>query len=175
MQTRWLYILIGNNNTGKTTLQKKIIKLLCGLDYVKLPTNVRSPVTHKDASRRLETLFTANRSFQEKREEYKTIKEYFSNHFLEASTAIMSSHSHSARDEIDEMIREGKRRFYNVAAVFLSNSIDDEIRGFSSTLNWDERIYLENPVAHTPEEIENNITACSVYLTDVIIGKHARR
>ena len=175
MQTRWLYILIGNNNSGKTTLQKKIIRLLCGIDYTKLPTNEIFPVNHMDASRRLETLFTANRSFQEKRSEYKTIKEYFLKHFVEASAAIISSHSHSARDEIEEMIQEGKRRFYNVAGVFLSNTIDDEIRELSATLNWDERIYLENPMAHTPEEIEKSISACSIFLTEVIVGKYSRR
>jgi hypothetical protein len=175
MITRWLFILVGNNNTGKTTLQKELIKHLCGLNYTKLPTNRPFDVINLDAPRRLATLFTANRSFQEKKEEYKTVKDYFANYFQDASVAIISSHSHSARIEIDEMIQEGKRRFYNIAAVFFSNSIDDEVRDISSALNWDERIYLDNPHAEDADGVERNIAAAAVYLADVIIGKYTRK
>ena len=175
MQTRWLYILIGNNNTGKTTLQKRIISHLCGLNYTRLDTNVLFDIKHLDAPRRLATLFTANRSFQEKKGEYGTVKDYFSKYFKEASVAILSSHSHSAETEIDEMIQEGKKRFYNVVAVFFSNSVDEDVRNISSALNWDERVYLENPLAENPEGIERNINAASQYMTDLIIGKYTRK
>ncbi len=175
MQTRWLYILIGNANTGKTALQKGIIWHLCGLDYARLDRNLIFDVTHPDAPRRLATLFTANRSFQEKIIEYKTVKDYFTNNFKEASVAIISSHSFSVRDEIDEMIQEGKRRFYNVAGVFSSNAIDDQVRENSSTLNWDERVYLDNPSAESAQKIRENIDAAAVYLTNLIIGKFTRK
>ena len=175
MRTPWLFILVGNNDTGKTTLQKGIIKQLCSVDYTRLTTNVFLDITCLDAPRRLATLFAANRSFQEKRDEYKTVKDYFSNYFKEASVAIISSHSHSAKAEIEEMIEEGKRRFYNVAAVFFSNAIDDGVRDISSSLNWDERIYLDNPHAENSEGIENNIAAASAYMADLIIGKFTRK
>lgn len=175
MQTRWLFILIGNDKTGKTKLQKGIIKQLCGLDYTRLDTNVLFNITNLDAPRRLATLFTANRSFQEKRGEYGTVKDYFAKYFKEASAAIISSHSQSAQTEIEEMIQEGKKRFYNVTGVFFSNAIDDEVRDISSALNWDERVYLDNPTAESGEEIERHINAASVYLADVIIGKYTRK
>lgn len=175
MITRWLFILVGNNNTGKTTLQKGLIRHLCDANYTRLETNRIFNITHLDAPRRLDTLFTANRSFQEKKGEYKTVKDYFSNYFQEASVAIISSHSHSAKSEIDEMLREGKRRFYIVAGVFFSNAIDDDVREISAELNWDERIYLENRHAEDAEGIENNITRAAAYLADVIIGKYTRK
>ena len=156
-------------------MQKRVIKHLCGVNYSRLDTNVVIDVTNLDAPRRLATLFTANRSFQEKKDEYKTVKEYFSNYFIEASVAIISSHSHSAILEIDEMIKEGKNRFYNVVAVFFSNSIDAEVKDISSSLNWDERVYLENPFAESAQDIENNINSASAYLADLIIGKYTRK
>ena len=175
METRWLYVLVGNNNTGKTTLQKEIIKHLCDIHYTRLDTNVLFDITCLDAPRRLATLFTANRSFQEKREDYLTVKNYFSKFFREASVAIISSHSHLATSEIDEMVCEGKRRFYNVAGVFFSNAIDEEVRDISATLNWDERVYLKNPPAESPDEIQTNIVAAAWYLSDLIIGKYTRK
>ena len=174
MQTHWLFILIGENDTGKTTLQKHVIKRLCWEDYSRLPVNLRLEVKCLDAPRRLATLFTANRSFQEKRDEYQTVQHYFTHHFQDASAAIISSHSNSARSEIEEMISEGKLRFYNVAGVFFSNAINDEVRKFSSDLNWDERIYLDNPKAESQEDIERNITEAAHYLSDVIIRKYTR-
>ena len=45
MQTRWLSVLIGNNDAGKTTLQKRLIRHLCGLEYTRLDTNVLFNIT----------------------------------------------------------------------------------------------------------------------------------
>jgi hypothetical protein len=175
MQIRWLYILIGNDKTGKTTLQKKVIERLCGFHPARLNTNSVFEVTCLDAPRRLATLFAANRRFQEKKAEYKTVKDYFDNFFKEASVGIISSHITSAQSEIDEMIQEGKRRFYNVVGVFFSNAINNEARQISSELNWDERVYLENPHSDNEEIIQGNISDAANYLADLIIGKYTRK
>jgi len=163
LMIRQLYILIGNDRTGKTTLQKKIIKRLTGENHdTKLHVNKLFDMDFVDGIGRKLTLFTANRSYQEKRADYGTIENYFNSHFRDASVAILSSHSSGARMQIQEMIARGHRRFYQVTGVFFSNAVNDEVRDISELPEWDERLFLENPVASAPDAIEANIEAIAV-------------
>jgi ABC-type oligopeptide transport system ATPase subunit len=73
LSSKQLFLLIGNNNTGKTTVQKTIIKLLCGLEYDKLRTNKLIPISNICLLKMADNIFFANRSFQEKIEEYKSV------------------------------------------------------------------------------------------------------
>ena len=70
---------------------------------------------------------------------YKSIPEYFRDHFREADLCFVSSHLKV--NEITQMIVEGHRRFYNVCGLFLSNSIasDGDTNAAISELLWDER------------------------------------
>jgi len=168
MQSRWTYILVGDDRTGKTTLQKKLIYELCGLYYDRLDTNRVFDITHRGASRHLKTLFTISRSYQEKKQDYGSINDYFQNHFREESVCILSTHSSGCTDEIREMIEESKARFYNVAGVFFSNAIDDEVREISKALAWDERLYLDNPFTEDGDAIQNQISEMTQFLVRLI-------
>ena len=65
------YILIGDDLTGKTTFQKDLIFHLCGIEKIRLDTNLINIINHPESPRKLKTLFTMNRSIQEKMGEYK--------------------------------------------------------------------------------------------------------
>ena len=111
MLTKWIYILIGNNNTGKTTFQKRLVYHLTGHTYVRLDRNVDFKVVHKYAPKKLNRIFLMSRSFQETRNEYETIKKYFNEYFKTEDICILSSHAHIANiPEIKEMIGEGRER-----------------------------------------------------------------
>src|SRR6266478_589014 len=81
MFSHWAYILIGQNDTGKTTFQRHIAFHLCGVRYSRLPSNVVNTITHPRCPKGLKTLFTSNRSFQEKKSIYKSVENYFTHFF----------------------------------------------------------------------------------------------
>lgn len=168
MQSRWTYILIGDDRTGKTTLQKKLIYELCGLYFDRLDTNRAFDISHRGASRHLKTLFTINRSYQEKKQDYGSVSSYFKGFFREESVCILSSHSSGCTDEIREMIEECHARFYNVAGVFFSNAIDDEVREISKSLPWDERLYLSNPYTEDSDTIQNQLSDITQFMVQLI-------
>ena len=43
--SKWIYILIGNDNTGKTTFQKSIVQIMCNQEYDRLHCNKKFPIT----------------------------------------------------------------------------------------------------------------------------------
>jgi hypothetical protein len=127
--SHWAYILIGENNTGKTSFQKNLVSHLCDKRYERLPRNTVMDITHPRAPKAFATIFTCNRSFQEKRSEYKSIANYFKRFFRDADVCVLSSHTHGeSAQEIAEVIQALKRRCYDVAGVFWSNSFDGKAR-----------------------------------------------
>jgi predicted ATPase len=160
IKKKMLFILVGNNDTGKTTLQKKLIKRLCNLTYERLPRNAAFDMNHPEIKRKYNKISFANRSYQEQKfknevEIYKNVKEYFDrginegNGFNEQKISFISSHLNES--EIEEMIVQGKRLFFNVYGVFLTNSIQEndwskQVNKNISALNWDERLVIENPI-----------------------------
>lgn len=140
------YILIGDDRTGKTSFQKYLILHLCGVDkFSKLNTNLVHHIIHPESPRKLKTLFTINRSVQEKMHEYDSVENYFANYFKDADVCILSSHSHgNCINDIDKMIEILKSKYYNVEVVFFTNHLNDRTSEISK-LNWDSRNMIENP------------------------------
>ena len=169
MISRWAYILIGKNNTGKTNFQKWLIWFLCNSPKPgKLQLNLVHAVNHRDAPRKLKTLFTMNRSFQES---YKDIDDYFQHHFKETDVSILSSHSDpSSMNDIRAMITELQKKYYNVCAVFFTNSMNSDTENIA-TLNWKEIIRIDNPHTADKEEWEKQIENGAKYFTDMVIKK----
>ena len=120
IKSRQLFILIGDDRTGKTTFQKLLIEKICGQTYERLPTNLRFDISHPEIKRKYQNISFGNRSYQEKIGEYGTVDEYFQNHFSQADISIISSHLDIGH--ITEMITNGRQRFYNVTGIFFSNS-----------------------------------------------------
>ena len=173
MLSYWAYILIGNNNTGKTTFQKRLVSLLCDREYKRLPRNRRREIKHGRMPRGIATLSTMSRSYQEYSETYGDIENFFQEFFAEADICILASHAHGTGiDHVKEMIRQLRLRNYNVAGVFFSNGYNDDARQIS-LLDWDERLYLHNPHADSSEVIEKQIARLAQEFTNMLIGRAA--
>lgn len=168
--SKMLFVLIGDDRSGKTTLQRLLIEKMCGEWYERLPVNRNLLITHPEIKRKYERASFANRSYQEKIEEYGSVDEYFENHFQDCPISFISSHL--VIDDISEMIRNGKRRFFNVYGVFLSNSIqaNREVNMDISELNWDERFFIENPLIND-EHVFGQLNFISENFVDLIINR----
>lgn len=152
VQSKLLFILIGDDKTGKTNLQKYLIKELCNQSYDKLPVNVSFNITHPEIKKKFRNISFGNRSYQEKRSDYGSVDNYFEQHFKAADICIVSSHL--VESDIEQMILNGKKQYYNVIGVFFSNSIksNSTLNSQISLLNWNERLYIENPTIENHEE-----------------------
>lgn len=171
MFSKWAYILIGDNNTGKTSFQKFLVESLCQETYLKLPTNVVKDIVHPRAPKKLKTLFTANRSYQEKRDEYLNPKNYIQNFFQDADICILSSHTHgSSIQDVQVMFEELKLRAYNVAGVFWSNDFGLEAQNISS-LPWQERLWIENPLSEHKAEISSQIRQQAYEFAEMLVAR----
>jgi hypothetical protein len=140
------YILIGDDNTGKTTIQKEMIYILASVWYTRLDRNKTLPIVPNFGQRDVKEVFFINRSYQENKEEYGTIANYFSSFFNDTGACVLSSHL--VYQDVSDMIDELHKRFYDVAGVFFENSIaqnSGENARISKDLPWDERIYIKNP------------------------------
>lgn len=156
MFSHWAYVLIGRDGTGKTMFQRRLLYHLCERRYGRLPINVRSVVTHPRAPKGFRTIFTANRSYQEKKWLYKSVENYFRHErfFKDADVCILSSHP--VQEDAVAMIGQLRRRCYNVAAVFWSNAYSDSCREIA-LLQWDEVLWIENPHLASPEAVEEQL------------------
>lgn len=143
-----LFVLIGNDKTGKTTFQKRLIEKLHGITYTKLECNNAYNVKPELIDNKHLKISYANRSYQEKSGDYGgTVDNYFAKHFNPMDIAVISSHLD--RNDVEDILRNGKQKFYNVIGVFFTNSImiNPDINADISALNWDERLIVENPFA----------------------------
>lgn len=171
IKSKQLFILIGNDQTGKTTIQKLLIAKICGQRYDRLPTNLRFDITHPEMKRKYQTISFGNRSYQEKLDEYGTVDQYFSNHFRPADICIISSHLNLAN--INDMIRNGRQRFYNVTGIFFSNSIElnETENAEISLLNWNERLFIENNRVQHEHDIHRQLDAIADNFTVFITNR----
>lgn len=171
---KWAYVLIGDNNTGKTTFQKEIIKCINFIEYQKLakklPRNIIIPVIIRIGNNNTKEIFFMNRSYQENVNEYKTIQNFFKSKFKEADACILSSHLDIK--EIKQMIIELKKRFYNVCGVFFENSIakNKSVNENIALLEWDERYLIENKVVEC-EEWKLNLENKAIEFSNHILCK----
>jgi hypothetical protein len=129
---------------------------------------VLNNVTHSRSPKGLRKLFTSNRSIQEKLSEYKSVDNYFKKFFKDADVCVLSSHNRR-RDAL-QMIRQLRRRCYNVAGVFWSNAYDDEARRIA-LLPWDERLWIDNPVLRGNQAIENQLDRIAKEFSEFIIAR----
>ncbi|HNU61731.1 MAG TPA: hypothetical protein PKL04_05995 [Methanofastidiosum sp.] len=167
MKIKWAYILIGDNNTGKTLFQKEIIYLLTSYQYERLECNIDFIVSIN--SLRSKTLFVMSRSFQEKHSEYITVSNYFENYFKPCDICILSSHL--IRTDIESFIIECKKRYYNICGVFWENSIskNESDNSLISSLDWNKRIIIENNITENRDTYISNIKKSSVEFCNYIL------
>lgn len=171
MFSRWAYILIGNNDTGKTSFQRNLIAEFGGERYERLPRNVVTRITHPRAPRKLATLFTANRSYQEKLDEYESVENYFEKFFTAADICILSSHtSGDSRKQVEEMIHQLSRRCYNVAAIFWSNDFHESAEEIS-LLPWQERLWIHNPLLEDEDEIREQLVRIASEFSEMLLER----
>lgn len=104
--------------------------------------------------RKFRKIFVAGRSYQELKApsgDYTTVEEYFSKldgGGSDVDLAFMASHLDSA--EIEMMVEQAHRRFWNGCGIFLSNSIEwqsEDNAEISTRLSWDKRWLAENAPA----------------------------
>jgi hypothetical protein len=122
VRSKWLFIFLGDNATGKTTIQKALVELIAGVQYQRLPSNNTYSITHKYLIRKFRKLFVAGRSYQELKAptgDYATVEEYFRKLDLagaDVDLAFMGSHLDPA--DIEMMVEQAHRRFWNVCGIF---------------------------------------------------------
>ena len=96
-------------------------------------------------------------------------------HFQDADICILSSHTHKpAINQLSEMIRELRLRAYNVAAVFFSNGYNNDAAEIS-LLDWDERLWLDNPKADTETEIKSQIEQLAKEFAQILVARAAQQ
>jgi len=171
MFSHWAYILVGNNDTGKTSFQRNLVSHLCGQHYTRLPRNIVSDITHQRAPKSLATIFTCNRSFQEKLSEYKSIDYYFKHFFRDADVCVLSSHTHGdSTQEVAQMIQSLKHRCYNVGGVFWSNAFDDEAQEIA-LLAWNEVFWVDNPILPDAAQISAQLDRIAKHFSELLIAR----
>ncbi|HHG86635.1 MAG TPA: hypothetical protein ENJ82_17935 [Bacteroidetes bacterium] len=171
VKKKLLFVLIGDDKTGKTTLQKLLVHRLNGRMYKRLDINKGVNITHPEMKRKYSKISFCSRSYQELIEKYGSVDEYFKDHFNEQRIAFISSHLNVKN--IEDMIRNGKERYYNVCGVFFSNSIETNRAKNAeiSILNWDERLVIENPFLKSDKEIKKQLGKIADNLTALLINK----
>ena len=131
-------------------------------------------ITHPRMPRGVATLSTMNRSYQEIAD-YGDVANFFREYFKEAEICILSSHAHNpAIDHLRDMTRELRRRAYNVAAVFFSNGYNEDAVEIS-LLDWDERLWLDNPPADSDAEIQTQIQRLAKEFAQLLIARAAQQ
>jgi hypothetical protein len=171
IKSKQLFILIGDDKTGKTTLQKLLIERVCGYVYATLPVNKKFNITHQEIKRKYQDISFANRSYQEKISDYGTIDQYFQNHFESSDIAFISSHL--VAPDIEQMILNGKSRFYNVNAIFFSNSIDSNTAANAqiSLLAWSERFVVSNPFTDNEGQMKKQLESMADSIVALLINR----
>lgn len=172
MFSRWAYVMIGKDKTGKTTLQKNIIGDLCGLHYSRLPRNTISEISNRRFPKSYKYLFTCNRSFQE--QNFKTVDAFFKKieeYLNQSSVAIISSHSGEEYiSDVEAIILNLKKRYFNVAGVFFSNAIDRSTVEMT-LLPWTEIMMIENGILKDPSAIKEQLSRISVEFADMLLSR----
>jgi hypothetical protein len=171
LKSKQLFILIGDDRTGKTTLQKLLIDRVCGFGYDRLPTNRVFNIIHPEIKRKYQNISFGNRSYQEKLGDYLSVENYFQNHFEPADIAFISSHLVLA--DIQQMIVNGRNLFYNLNGIFWSNSIESNnlANAQISALEWNERFVITNPHADDEQQIHRQLELIADNIVTLIINR----
>ena len=144
MFSNWIYILVADDQSGKTTFQKRLIFYLCGYEYDRLPSNVSHKIMWPKCAQGMPSVFMMGRSLQER--DYQNPAHYFENHLKEEDpVCILSSHATGCENDVQGMIHEARKRLYNVGGVFFENNYDVVGHEKLAFLDWDERLWIANP------------------------------
>lgn len=143
---RQVLILVGQNNTGKTSFQRHLLNYLCKEDQTRLRTNQSWPVKHQDAPRRFNSIYFANRSYQELRTTLPPVRKYVADALdTGAALTILSSHADaSSTSDIEAMYEVSIERGYNPSVAFFSNGLNSYCKMYSKSYNWHERLIISN-------------------------------
>ena len=172
IKAKMMFVLVGDDMTGKTTLQKMLIERLTDRGwYDSLKTNLLFDIVHPEIKQKFQTISFANRSYQEKKADYYlSVENYFVSYFKVADIAFLASHL--VVSDLDEMIQRGKMLFYNVYGVFWTNSIDANATNYQiSALNWDERFVIDNPVQKEEGDINAQLGDIADGFVELIINR----
>lgn len=171
IKSKQLFIIIGDDRTGKTTLQKLLISRLCSSNYDRLPVNKQFDITHPDVNKKYQSISFSNRSYQEKSGEYGLVDDYFSNHFQQADIAFVSSHL--VPIDIQQMIINGRKLFYNVNGIFWTNSIasNGAANAEISLFDWNERFIISNPHSNTEQVIQQQLGAIADSIVSLLVSR----
>ena len=172
-QASWVFVLIGNDGTGKTTFQKCLIRALTDDNRdIRLDCNCVFNITHPSIVRKIQTLLIGNRSLQEKMpDDYHSVDDYFDRHFVDADVCLISTHL--VEPDVEKILKRCHRKLFNACAVFFSNSVDanPEGNGRISELNWDERWWVENPLIEGAEHQNRQIEAAVASFVQMLIER----
>ncbi|MCX6141834.1 MAG: hypothetical protein NTZ35_01305 [Ignavibacteriales bacterium] len=172
LKSKWLFVFVGNNETGKTTLQKKIVKLLSDDNRdIRLDCNLVFHITHPYLIRKLSTFSIGNRSYQEKVADYHSVREYFDNHMPEADFYTFSTHLVLA--DVEQIITHAHAHFLNVCGIFLRNSIEDNPveNAAIAQLPWDEKLYADNPKTDIRDTQDEQLQRIAETLVQMLIHR----
>lgn len=171
IKSKQLFIILGDDKTGKTTLQKNLIDQLCGFGYDRLPVNRRFDITHPEIKRKYQNISFGNRSYQEKIGDYISVDNYFQNHFQQADIAFVSSHL--VLSDVQQMISNGRNLFYNVNGIFWTNSIESNkaLNSQISLLEWNERFVITNPFSDNEQVIQRQLEQIANNIVSLLINR----
>ena len=144
---------------------------------MKLPRDTVFQVRHPRAPRNFATLFCANRSYQEKRNENGTVENYISSIVRDADVTIVATHAGSNDiQDVQDLIRFGRRRGYNVAAVLFENALSS-VTADISEFDWQERLLIRNPRVRDGDgqdkKIQEQLQLAAVQFGDLLIARTA--
>lgn len=144
MLSKWVYLLIGDDRTGKTTFQQELIRYLCNKDYTqKVKSDSIYVMNHPSVIKGFNNIYIAGRSYQEL---YSDIKAYLDDVVFNSPADVYVLSSQLNKADIEYMIAESHRRFFNVGGVFWENSVNlnPAANKDIAMLDWDERFFVQN-------------------------------
>ncbi|MDE0279979.1 MAG: hypothetical protein OXN16_02720 [Gammaproteobacteria bacterium] len=115
-----------------------------------------------------------SRSYQEV-PKHDDVADFFWNDFKQADICILSSHTRKpAIDQSRQMIHQLRLRTYNVAAVF--SAIHNNRNAYEiSALDWDERLWLDNPKKNSEEAIQSQIEELAKEFAQLLVARAAHQ
>lgn len=119
----------------------------------------------------VKTLSLMSSSYQEKSSDYISVLKFFKDFFKEENICILSSHSDI--EDIKEMIHELRKRTYNIAGIFFSNSYGDK-EAEISLLDWNERLWFDNPINGDEFKIQDQIKKIAREFSDYLVAKSTK-
>lgn len=173
---KWAYILLGEDVPAKVSFQKEVTQFLSDISYQELNPNQIFDVAPHLCTDNTRKVFIMNEHLQKDGNAFVSVSGFFDNNFKEADACILSSKLLPLNNDVEAMVRELKRRFYNVCGVFFEpSSVNDPMESSGAVAAsdyWDERYYIGN---HHPvdgkESWQNQLEKHAQEFSRHILGK----